>query len=128
MTVSRTTDQSGPATMTVFYASPSTNTATPSATTTATIPTPPDQGPQERTVSIDMKHFTESGIFSQLSKLTGLEIVKATPEEEDIMRNMAEEMTIRKANAKRSAIQREQRKREADMLRQARGEIVGQTA
>ncbi|KAH0565954.1 hypothetical protein GP486_000646 [Trichoglossum hirsutum] len=123
MTVSRTTDQSGPATMTVFYASPSTET-----TTTTTTPTPPGRDPQERAVSIDMKHLTASGIFSQLSKLTGLETIEATPEEEDIMRNMAEEITVREENAKRSATQRERRKREADMLRQAKGETVGQIA
>jgi large subunit ribosomal protein MRP49 len=125
MAVSRTTDQSGPATMTVFYASPSTSTTVTSTATAFTASTPPGNVPQERAVSINMKHISESEIFSQLSRLTGLEPIKATPEEEAMMRGMEEDTRVRQADAKRSAKQREQRKREADMLRQAKGKLVG---
>jgi hypothetical protein len=75
-----------------------------------------------------MKHLTESEIFSHLSRLTGLETIKATPEEEAMLRSIEEDFSARQADAKRSAKQREQKKREADMLRQAKGEMVGQTA
>ncbi|KAH0544847.1 hypothetical protein FGG08_001076 [Glutinoglossum americanum] len=119
MTVSQTTDQSGPATMTIFYTSSSTITV-PSTSTL------PNNAPQERTVSIDMKHIPASEILSRLSRLTGLETIRATPEEEAMLQNMEEDAKVRQADAKRSVIQQEQRRREADMLRQAKGEMVGQ--
>jgi large subunit ribosomal protein MRP49 len=83
---------------------------------------------QERAISIDMKHLTESQIFSQLSKLIGLETIKATPEEEATLQSIKEEKAVRRADAERSIKQRDQRRREADMLRQAKGEMVAQTA
>ncbi|KAI9775809.1 MAG: hypothetical protein M1839_000860 [Geoglossum umbratile] len=128
MTVSRTRDQSGPATVTVFTTSPSTSVTTPLATAGSTTPALDSRTTQERAVSIDVKRLTESQIFSQLSKLTGLEAVEATPEEEALLRNMEEEKAIRRADAERSVKQQDRRKREAEMLRQARGEMVAQNA
>ncbi|KAI9697228.1 MAG: hypothetical protein M1836_004792 [Candelina mexicana] len=138
MTVNRTTDQEGPATMTIYFAPPPTSSTTtsPSSSTQPSKPTsapttsttsttaPSDHTPFTRTHTINMKHRHESEILSQLLEVTKAVKIKATREEEEEIREMEEERKRREADARRSAVVNAERKREEEMLRQARGQVA----
>ncbi|KAL8798595.1 MAG: hypothetical protein Q9182_006530 [Xanthomendoza sp. 2 TL-2023] len=128
MTVNRTPNQTGPATLTVFYASPSTNaagnapSAAPSSSTTQSTPTS-DHAPFERTETIDMKHRHESKILSELMDLTKATPVIATPEEEAELRKLAEEERQSGLDRARNAAYTERKRQEKALLDQARGAV-----
>jgi len=128
MTVNRITDQAGPATMTIFYAPPlesSSPTASPAgSSSTSTSTTPSIHTPFDRTETINMKHRNESEILSLLMDLTKAIPVKATPEEEQELRQLEEENKRSELDAQRSAEVNALRKREAALLDQARGDVA----
>lgn len=128
MTVNRTQNQTGPATLTIFYASPSdspgnTSSPAPSSSTTQSTPTS-DHTPFERTETIDMKHRHESEILSDLMDLTKATPVVPTPEEEAELQQLAEEERQSGLDRARNAAYTEQKRQEKALLDQARGAVA----
>lgn len=128
MTVNRTNDQDGPATLTVFFAPPSNSpspTSSPAPTSSTSQSTSPsDHAPFERTQSISMKHKLEPEILALLMDITKATPVEATLEEQAELEELGELRQRSELDSKRSAEVNEKIKREQDMLAQARGEIA----
>ncbi|KAL8768372.1 MAG: hypothetical protein Q9209_005406 [Squamulea sp. 1 TL-2023] len=124
MSVNRTQDQTGPATLTVFFAPPSDaaiNASSPTSlsSTTHSAPTPPF----ERTATIDMKHRHETEILSELMTLTSATPVEPSPEEEAELQELAEEVRQGGLDRARNAAYVEQKRQEKALLDQARGAV-----
>ncbi|TKA69293.1 hypothetical protein B0A49_03114 [Cryomyces minteri] len=132
MTVDRTQTQSGLATLTIFFTQPTTSsdstTPLPAPTSSTSGDTAPSASyaPTERTVSINMKHRTDAEILTQFMEATKATVVEATPEELEEMRELEEQGARSQRDSARSMEVNKQRKREADMLAQARGYIAAQ--
>ena len=112
MTVNRTSDQSGPATMTIFFLSknnPDLSTASSNNSTSI-----------ERVEVIDMKHKHESDILRELLKTTGAEEIKTTEEEKFQLQEIEEEKARSDQDRIRSRNDLEAKRREAQLLAQAR--------
>ncbi|KAL9590274.1 MAG: hypothetical protein Q9203_000947, partial [Teloschistes exilis] len=128
MTVNRSQDQAGPATLTIFYASPhdsstsSPSSAAPSSSTTS-ITSTSDHTPFERAETISMKHRHESQILSDLLNLTKATPIVASPEEEAELQALADERKRSEADRARNAAYTEQKRQEKALLDQARGAI-----
>ncbi|KAI4195270.1 MAG: hypothetical protein LQ350_007289 [Teloschistes chrysophthalmus] len=128
MTVNRSQDQAGPATLTIFYASPHDSltsppsSAAPSSSTTSNSSTS-DHTPFERAETISMKHRHESQILSDLLNLTKATPVVASPEEEAELQALADEKKRSEADRVRNAAYTEQKRQEKALLDQARGAI-----
>jgi large subunit ribosomal protein MRP49 len=130
MAVNRTNNQTGPALLTVHFTSESAATIKPeiSSTTdkqTCTGPVPESKaGPStERTEVINMKHRLDSEILDQLLKLTKAKVVRPTAEEQRQMQEMEEQNTKSEKDAAMMAEVNAKRKREEEILTQARGEV-----
>ncbi|KAL8957122.1 MAG: hypothetical protein Q9193_005523, partial [Seirophora villosa] len=127
MTVNRSIDQAGPATLTIFYAPPKDPvTAAPSSTPLSpAIQSKPSFSYTsfERTETINMKHKHELDILSQLMDLTKATPVAATPEEETELQQLAIQEERSAADRTRNAAHTEQRKQEKALLDQARGAV-----
>lgn len=119
MTVSRTTDQSGPATLTIHFGSA----AEPSPEVDSTTPadsTVTSSGAADRVVTIDMKTKQDSEILQELLKATKAVELGPTEEDQEALRELEEQ---RERSARDSEMSREvnaKRKREAEALAQAR--------
>ncbi len=70
-----------------------------------------------------MKHRLESEILDQLLKLTNARVVRPTPEEQREIQDMGEQNAKSERDAAMSAEVRAKKKREEDILTQARGEV-----
>ncbi|KAL9031520.1 MAG: hypothetical protein Q9196_000458 [Gyalolechia fulgens] len=119
MTVNRSQDQAGPATLTIFYASPldpATATNPQDAPTSKHIPF-------ERTETINMKHRHESDILSELIGLTKATPVVATPKEAVELQKLADEEKRGALDRARNAAYTEQKRQEKALLDQARGAV-----
>ena len=86
MTVNRTINQTGPATLTVYFAPPAdsaspTASPAPATSTSGNLPTD-NKEPWTRTESIEMKHRREEDILEKFIKVTKATPVEATPEEQ----------------------------------------------
>ena len=128
MTVSRTTDNAGPATMTVFYApAPESASATaspaPSSSTTSAATTS-GHTPFERVESIDMKHKHETEILEKLMRLTKAMQVVATAEEDAELQALEDQRQRSEADRKGMAEVNERKRREKSILEQARGGLA----
>lgn len=127
MTVNRSHDQAGPATLTVFYASPSdsaSGTSSPAPSSSTTQETPPSHHARfERTETIDMKHRHESEILSELMDLTKATPVVATAEEEAELQELADQEKRSESDRARNAAYTEQKRQEKALLDQARGAV-----
>ena len=128
MTINRTSDQDGLATLTVFFAPPSHSaspTASPSpSSSTSTSTSPSEHTPSDRIESINIKHRHESEILSRLMELTKAVPIVATPEEEAQLRQLEDDNVKSQQDAQRSAEINERRRREAAVLDQARGDVA----
>jgi len=128
MTVNRTTDQDGPATLTVFFAPPSDSqspTSSPAPTSSTSQSTSPSEhAPFERTESINMKYRHEPEILALLMEITKATPVEATPEEQADLQELEEQSSRSETDSRRSAEVNEKKKREADVLAQARGDLA----
>jgi large subunit ribosomal protein MRP49 len=132
MTINRTTDQKGPATMTIHFADPITAANTPpavSSTTTSQTSSAPvakstPMAPTERTATINMKHRHESQILSQLLAITKAVPIEPTKEELEQIRELEEQQKLSEQDSKRSQAVNAKRKRTEAMLAQARGEVA----
>ena len=128
MSVNRTQNQTGPATLTVFLAAPSD--PAPNASAPAPLPsiirdTPtPGNAPFERTLTIEMKHRHESEILSELLSLTNASPVEPSPEDKAELEKLAEEERQAELDRARNAAYTEQKRQEKALLDQARG-VVG---
>lgn len=127
MTVNRSQDQAGPATLTIFYASshdPATATS-PSATMASVTRNNPisSDTPFERTETIDMKHRHESQILAELIGLTKARPVVATPKEAEELQKLADEEKCGALDRARNAVYLERKRQEKALLDQARGAI-----
>ncbi len=131
MTVNRTTNQTGPALMTVHFTSPESaatikpeiSSTTDKQTSAGLVPESKAGPPTERTAVINMKHRLESEILDQLLKLTNARVVRPTPEEQREIQDMGEQNAKSERDAAMSAEVRAKKKREEDILTQARGEV-----
>lgn len=120
MTVNRSQDNTGPATLTIFYGAP--KDSAPSPSTTQDTPTA-EHRPFERTETINMKHKHEADILSELVDLTRATPVVATPEEEAELQQLADEEKRSAADRIRNAAYSEQKRQEKALLDQARGAV-----
>lgn len=131
MTINRTTDQKGPATMTVYFGDPTTAENTPSTvsstTTTQASIAPVAKStpvvPIQRIATINMKHRDQSQILAQLLTITKAVPVKPTEEETEQIKELKEQQRLSEQDSKRSQAVNEKRKRAEAMLAQARGEV-----
>jgi large subunit ribosomal protein MRP49 len=132
MTVNRTTDQKGPATMTIHFADPMTAVNTPPAvssttttqTSSALVAKSTLMAPTERIAAINIKHTHESQILSQLLTITKAVPVEPTEEELEQTRELEEQQRLSEQDSKRSQAVNAKRKRTEAMLAQARGEVA----
>ncbi|CAL8580305.1 hypothetical protein XPA_006033 [Xanthoria parietina] len=126
MSVNRTQNQTGPATLTVFFASPSDsapNTSSPAPSTTAQKIPGSGHAPFERTITIEMKHRHESEILSELLNLTKASPVEPSPEQEAELEKLAEEERQGGLDRARNAAYTAQKRQEKALLDQARGAV-----
>ena len=125
MTVNRSHNQEGPATLTVYFAAPrrvSSATASP-APSSSTDPstTPSGHTPADQIATIDMKHKNESEILSRLLELTEGMPYEATPEELDELKEVDVEKRRSERDREAQAKLNEVRKQEKALLDLARG-------
>ncbi|MCJ1320820.1 hypothetical protein MMC15_006161 [Xylographa vitiligo] len=116
MTVNRTTNQAGPATMTVFFGTSPTS-AAPASTSV-----------NERVQVIDMKHRKEPEILQRLLELTKAVPVRATEEEELEVRAMEEEAARSEVDKERNRQFLEEKRRQAALLAQAKASVSASLA
>ncbi|MCJ1381790.1 hypothetical protein MMC17_004901 [Xylographa soralifera] len=116
MTVNRTTNQGGPATMTVFFGTSPTS-AAPAGTSV-----------NERVQVIDMKHRQEPEILQRLLEVTKAVQVRATEEEELELRAMEEESARSEGDRERNRLFLEEKRRQAALLAQAKASVSASLA
>jgi large subunit ribosomal protein MRP49 len=128
MTVSRSEDQEGPASLTIHFAS-STSPAIPNPTSSTSGDKLPskDPAPLESTKSINMKHRNENEILEELLALTKGEVVQPSQEEQAQLRELEEVRVRSEADRVRQAAVVAAKKRQADILAAAR-QSVGEAA
>ncbi|KZF19978.1 50S ribosomal protein-like protein Mrp49 [Xylona heveae TC161] len=127
MTINRTHNQSGSATMTIFFADSSKDGSPPTAaTSTTTSGLPSDHIPFDRTETVEMKHRHESQILSELVKLTKARKIEATAEEKEQLKQVQEDRRQSEKSSQRAAVINAQRKQKEEMLRQARAAAEAQ--
>ncbi|MCJ1280745.1 hypothetical protein MMC26_000062 [Xylographa opegraphella] len=107
MTVTRTTNQAGPATMTVFFAGAA----------------PAGSSVNERVQVLDMKHRQEPEILHRLLEVTGAVPVRATEAEELELRAMEEEGARSAVDRERNRLFLEEKRRQAALLAQAKASV-----
>ncbi|CAF9931772.1 MAG: hypothetical protein HETSPECPRED_008192 [Heterodermia speciosa] len=130
MTVDRSEDNTGPATLSIFFVT-TTNTSSASAissqastsSTTASKATS-DHTPFERVESIDMKHKHEEEILEQVMQITKAVKVDPSPDEELEMRQLEDQRTRSQRDAETTRLYNEKVGREKALLEQART-VVG---
>lgn len=118
MTLERTTNQEGPALMTVYF-DDATQPQTPSAPVAGT-QTERTTSNQQRVVTINMKHRHESEILSQLLALTNAVPVEPTPEEVEQLQELAAQQEVSEKDTARHRVFNQEKKREEAILAQAR--------
>jgi large subunit ribosomal protein MRP49 len=121
MTVARTDDTSGPATMTLHFSSPSSDSASNAipnpSITSESMPT------ATRTATIEMKDLEPSAILEQLMALTKARAVRTDPEDVKLAQELEEKEARSSRVRELMAAAMARRKREKDILAQARGEV-----
>jgi len=124
MTVDRTTDQDGPATLSIFFVPPSSSTkpAAPTSSTSKETATS-DHIPADRVESIDMKHKKESEILEQLLRLTGAKVVTPTAREQEELDELAEQRRRSEHDAQIMARHVAAKRRQAEVLEQAKRSV-----
>jgi large subunit ribosomal protein MRP49 len=152
MTVTRSSDQTGPATLAIYMRRVAASAAAQSAEESASsseqapellpsesfpqgpnrvdqllIPTKskiPRPSKEQEVVTIDMKNKQENEILREFLKVTGGQEVQPTQGELDTLRELEEFREKSKSDSERSKAVRAAWKREQDMLKQARGELA----
>ncbi|EOD52475.1 putative 50s ribosomal protein mrp49 protein [Neofusicoccum parvum UCRNP2] len=122
ITVDRKAAQTDPAVMTIIFGEAGT-TATTSTSNAAATSAPSGASSNDRVVTIQMKHKSESEILQQLYDATGAQELEPTELEREELRELEERKERSKKDSERMIEVNRQRKREAQMLAAARGEI-----
>lgn len=130
MTVSRSHDQAGPATLSVFFA-PSSDASTHSATSSPAPTSSTSKGkvlsehtPWERVEAIDMKYKRPEEILERLIEVTRAEPVLASPEDEAEFAQLEEEKERSEKDRERVMADTARARRERELLEQARNEVI----
>ncbi|KAL5334755.1 CI-B8 domain-containing protein [Aspergillus crustosus] len=122
MTVKQTTDQEGPAALTVYFAEKLSNAAqgSPETVKDEHAPKPSET---EKTASLDLRHLAYKDIWNKLKTVTGAQEVVPTAAEEAQLQKIAEwRVKSKEDQARIGAIQQAKKDHEL-MLQQARGEV-----
>ena len=130
MTIDRSHDQAGPATLSIFFA-PAANASTQSATASPA-PTSSTSGDKtasfhtswDRVEAIDMKHKKEEAILERLMEVTHAQAVMATAEEEVQLRDLEEQRRNSERVRENVMAYNEKARQERALLEQARGELA----
>lgn len=127
MTVNRSLNQEGPATLTVFFAPPprsSSATASPAPSSSTDPSTAPSgHAPADRIETIDMKHKHEGEILSRLLELTRGTPYEASPDELAELRDADEEKKRSERDREVQARLNEVKRQEKALLDLARGGV-----
>lgn len=127
MTVNRTLEQEGPATLTIFFAPPpkySSATASPAPSSPTDPSTAPSgHAPANKIETIDMKHKHESEILSRLLELTKGMPYEASPEELAELRDLDDEKRRSERSREAQARLNEVKRREKALLDLAKGGV-----
>lgn len=132
MTINRTTNQEGPAIMTIHFTNsasaantgPAISSTTDSKPSSAPVASSTSPAPTECTQTINMKHRHESEILSQLMSITKAKPVQVTPEETQQIKDLEEHRIQSEKDSKAMQLVNEKRRRKEAMLAQARGEVA----
>ncbi|KAL2197244.1 CI-B8 domain-containing protein [Corynascus similis CBS 632.67] len=127
MVVNRSYDQSGPATLTLYFREPGATLPSdlpqPSSSTQGLAKAPaPAEG--ERALTIDMKNRRSEAILKEFMEKSGAVSVKMSPEDEAIMREVEERERIGAIDRERIRKLNEAAKREKQMIAQAHSEAA----
>ncbi len=127
MIVNRTTDQSGPAAMTIYLRKPdgaASTAASHLSSSTVGQSKAPEPAADEEAIAIDMKHRPSDAILADLLATTGAVPVAPTPQEEEEMREVEERQA--RGDVDRVVMRRhlEEQRREEARLAQARNEAT----
>lgn len=129
MTVDRSDDNAGPATLTVFFA-PAANPSSASAlsspapiSSTTNAKATSDHTPFERVESIEMKHKHEEEILEQLMQITKAVQVNPSPDEELEMKELEDQRARSERDAETTRVYNEKVRQEKALLEQARSAV-----
>ncbi|KAK4166183.1 CI-B8 domain-containing protein [Cladorrhinum sp. PSN259] len=127
MIVNRSHNQTGPATLSIYFREPGAtvqpDSAMPSSSTEGDAKAPPP-AEGEVVVTIDMKHKRSDIILQDFLAKTGAVPVKPTPQEETLMRDMEELEERGKVDSERVRKMTEHEKREKALMAQAQSEAA----
>ncbi|KAL2811090.1 50S ribosomal protein Mrp49 [Aspergillus granulosus] len=123
MTVKQTTDQEGPAALTIYFSEHLSRTASANATN-ITDQHAPAPSATEKTTVMNLKDLTYTDIWHNLKTLTGAEEVPATETEQAELKKVVEMRQKAVEDRKRVAEIRQAKKDQEKMLEQARGEVA----
>ena len=132
MTINRTTDQAGPATMSIFFAplpDSISSTASPAATqSTSSQDTTSGHEAVERVEAINIKHMPQSEILRKLMEATKAVKVEPTAEERAEMEALEEQRKRSEIDRERMDVENRKIKREKALLAVAREGVEAQRA
>lgn len=122
MTVKQTTEQEGPAALTIFFSERLSSTAAEHAAK-INDKYAPAPAPTEKAVVIDAKDLDYKEIWRRVKAVTGAQEVKATPEEKAELEKLEEMRKQSEIDRARVAAIRQAKKDQERMLQEARGEV-----
>lgn len=129
MTVDRTCPNDEAALLTIHRVSnntpgpdsPASSPAPTSSTTTTTSPS--DYTPSDITETITMTHKSSSEILTELLRVTKAQLLEPTDQDKDMARKLDDQEKRSAEMRALSLVERQRRKREAELLAQARGDM-----
>ncbi|KAL1988367.1 hypothetical protein VTN96DRAFT_10050 [Rasamsonia emersonii] len=122
MTVKQTTEQEGPAALTIFFSERLSSTAAEHAAN-INDKYAPAPSPTEKAVVIDAKNIDYKEIWRRVKAVTGAQDVEATPEEKAELEKLEEMRKQSEIDRARVAAIRQAKKDQERMLQEARGEV-----
>ncbi|KAI9372064.1 CI-B8 domain-containing protein [Aspergillus egyptiacus] len=122
MTVKQTTEQEGPAALTIYFAEKISNAAALKKAEKITDKHAPAPSETEKTAIVDLKHLDYKVIWDQVKMVTGAKEVHATPDEEGELRKFEQLRQQSEKDRKRIAAIRQAKLDQERMLQAARGE------
>ncbi len=129
MSVTRTTDQAGPATLTLSFGQPSNSSSSLTRTrntvvSPSTVPSVQVHSNIDRTEVIDVKDIHDSEILDKLMSLTNATPVNPTLEEQERLQQLQEEKSKSMLDAMVNMKYQEQKRQEKAVLDQIKGAAV----
>ena len=127
MTVTRTTNQKGPATLSVFFAPPprrDSSTVSPAISSSTTGSNRPhEHTPFDKVESIDVKNVRETEILKKLLDVTQANLYKATAEDEAELQEVNDFTKMSQADREAQEKLNKARAQEKAILEQAKGVV-----